>query len=431
MGDGTRIDSSVLVSGLDYRIDSTIGGDDYAFGRNGSFRWRRTPAGVVRIIASDVQGDDADRWPLAWLGFDTRSCATGGETPDQWVLHCRSHGGVQHWYYVDKRTGRVDREISREGSRVIAYSFDSFGAVGKAELPWHWTITGAGGNADVRVIAYSVAPVSGDSVAIPASTELGFQSTAPGKIEIPATFSSFDRISVPVSVDGHAYSFVLDTGTTQVLMDVGAAARAGLRPSLGHAVAQRVDAGGLTATNLPIETVNLFNGDIDGLLGNEFFIGHIVHIDFPRKRLEVIPRATFVPPSGALEMPANFAEGMPLLSARAGSKVGDRFALDVGSNWVLLAQPFLEGSGDRWTYGDPPDRVLRFLEGPLTVRPAYLATLGFGPYLFQDSEVAITQNDRNNLEFPLDGIFGLDLMSHFEWWFDYDGGRLWLKPNGS
>ncbi len=75
-GDSTA-DATAYRRNLDYRVDVMLEGYQYTFGRNNGARWRRTPAGVVRIIRSDVQGDALDRWPSAVFGFSTTSLSIG------------------------------------------------------------------------------------------------------------------------------------------------------------------------------------------------------------------------------------------------------------------------------------------------------------------------------------------------------------------
>jgi len=31
------------------------------------------------------------------------------------------------------------------------------------------------------------------------------------------------------------------------------------------------------------------------------------------------------------------------------------------------------------------------------------------------------------VDFPIDGIFGTQVLAQFEWWFDYDGGVAWVR----
>ena len=82
---------------------------------------------------------------------------------------------------------------------------------------------------------------------------------------------------------------------------------------------------------------------ISGILGYDFFLGHVVHVDYAHERVEVLtpeaaapvfrdPRATIVD--------GYFDEGIPLVHAAFGPAAGDRFALDTGSPHLLVLAPF-------------------------------------------------------------------------------------------
>ncbi len=283
------LDPVATIRGSDFRINTIIDGSLYSSGRTGFRRWRRTPAGVVRVIESDVQGDDLDRWPLTVLGFDSAYCSALGETrgtaPD-WVLQCLAPGSITHWYYIAKATGRIVREIAREGSRVTTFDFSDFRSSDGTTRPYHWQISGSGGDAGVQIVNVVAKAISAGDVALPTSASAAFSLPA-GGARIPATFDRWFEMKVPVEVNGHTVSFDVDTGTTQILMDIGAAVRSGLRPTLNHAIASDFRVGAAMAHDMPIETTSIFNGSIPGLLGNEFFIGHIVHINY---RTQVLQR---------------------------------------------------------------------------------------------------------------------------------------------
>ena len=57
---------------------------------------------------------------------------------------------------------------------------------------------------------------------------------------------------------------------------------------------------------------------------------------------------------------------------------------------------------------------------------ATLASLELGPFNFEQPEIDIELPDAQNLDIPLDGILGTAVLHEFEWWFDYDGNRLWI-----
>ncbi|HUY11982.1 MAG TPA: retropepsin-like aspartic protease, partial [Candidatus Dormibacteraeota bacterium] len=342
---GVSLNSTALIRGRDFRIDTTIDGETYASGRAGFHRWRRTPAGVVRIIESDVQGDALDRWPHAVLGFSAAFCSAIGETravtPD-WILRCQSPGGLPHWYYVDESTGRIMREITRDGAKVVTYTFRNFRTIDGTTRAFAWHVSGVGGDADVHLVHVVARSVGVRAVSIPTSAPTTFVVPAGLSSRLPVRFAASGRMTVPVELNGHTLTFVIDTGTTQILMDIGAAVRSGLHPVLGHAIAPKLRIGDAFANDVPIETTNIFGGRIAGLLGNEFFIGHIVHINFQSGTLDFLPRSTFTPPSNSIEMAANYAEGMPLIAARVGKFRGDRFAIDTGSTAIMLGSAFAQ-----------------------------------------------------------------------------------------
>lgn len=104
----------------------------------------------------------------------------------------------------------------------------------------------------------------------------------------------------------------------------------------------------------------------------------------------------------------------------------DRFAVDTGSLETVVAQPFLKQSGARWNY-DGGENNFDYLEGPLRVRPAIVDWLQVGEFRFTRPRVTVAQDDPTNVEFPLDGILANQMLDVFEWWYDYDGNRVWIK----
>jgi hypothetical protein len=426
----TAVNAALKVRALDYRVDVNIAASQYAMGRSNSQHWRRTPAGTVRIIESDVQSDELDRWPSAVTGIDAANCTTIGSSAGDAVFRCEPANDVPHWYYLDTSSGRITREITREGSHVVTYAFDDFRPFEGGELPYHWTISGAGGEADARITATNTRDVAFGELSVPSSSPYAF--AMPDNVStvvLPATFA-VGRIDVPVTAGGRRLRFVIDTGTTQVLMDRHAAAAIGLQPVFDHAILPEMRVGGVTAGNVPVETLDLFGGKVwDGILGNEFFKGHIVHIDYQHGRIELIPHERFTPPSGTVEMPMDVSEGMPLISAAVNTVTLDRVALDTGSYDIILGRRYFQ----------PPNRMPRsyerpgpmnFLEGPLHISTSTVEALSFSKFEIQSPPVDIVEDRPDDLDIPLNGIFGDSVLRQFDLWFDYDGSALWLRYNG-
>jgi hypothetical protein len=430
-------DATIRARGDEYRIDIDLGPDRYSFGRSEKRRWRRTPSGSVRIVRSDVQGDALDRWPRSIFGLDLSACDAVGETrlasATFWVVACRATGDPALFYYVDPSNGRVMREVSREGSRVVSYDFDDFRSNGSWIQPYHWRVRGADGDADVTVVQAQTLPVPAQAMDIPPTVPEQFALPADGVSAVPAQFAQgrcncWSQIDAPVDIDGERRTFVIDTGTTQTIVDIGEAARLGLKPAFGHAVIPELRVGSAVAKHLSVLAVDLFHARIAGILGNEFFTGHIVHVDYAHQRIELISHSAFTPPAGATEIPADYDEGLPIVPASVGSTQGDRFALDTGSYWVLLSSAFV----NRANVLPVPvpgysTRVLDFLEGPVMARLEVIPSLSVGRQHFADVDAEIEQPSQINIDLPLDGILGANLLAAFDLWFDYDDGRLWLR----
>ena len=224
---GAAFDSTAVYKNRDYRITTTLAGSTYVDGRYAGNRWRRTPAGVVRIVATDAQGDDLERWPIALTGFDFADFAIVGQTGTDepaYVLEDRTEGDVPHRPYVDERTGDVRREISRDGSPVVSFDFGNVRTTAGARRPYTWHI-----DADVD------------------------------RRRRGASFRS----------------------------------RGGARSHDRSHVRRRTD----RCENVPVLTVGFPYAD--GILGYEFFTGHVVHIDdakrvVRRRRRSLVRRAVLM-----------------------------------------------------------------------------------------------------------------------------------------
>jgi len=427
----TALETTALVRGGDFRLTTTIDGSTYESGRADGVRWRRTPAGVVRIVDADVQGDDLDRWPSSVLGFDLSDCAAAGQAREEgrllWILSCHTPADIPHWYYIDSTAGTIVREVTREGSRAVTYRFAGIASRAGRLFPARWDISGAGGDAEASILDISQMPVSRDDVAIPPSVSAQFVLPAAGTADVSATFSQAS-IYAPVRVNGRAMRFRIDTGTTQTLMDIGAAVRLGLHPVLGHAIANTIEVGGAIARDAPIQTVDLFGGGDAGILGNEFFTGHIVHIDYRHQQMQLISYARFVPPSDARSIPLDMREGMPLATASIGSLTAGRFAIDTGSYWIVVTTNFQQLAGASvHLSADGPALTSTYLEGSVKLSDGTIESLSFGGVRVNGPEAQIEIADPNNLDIPLNGIFGNQLLHVFEWWFDYDHDRAWIR----
>jgi hypothetical protein len=187
--------------------------------------------------------------------------------------------------------------------------------------------------------------------------------------------------------------------------------------------------------NVPITTGTA--GGTPGILGYDFFLGRIVHIDYEHKQVDVYPRLHFTPPSGAVRIPVDYREGAPIITARVGGATAHRFLLDTGSPHLVLSYYLEEHDGHtlaelRLTAPPGAARVEDYVGGGIMARKIDLGEIAIGPFVVSNIDASLEERSEatinDTIEIPFDGIIGTDVMSHFEWWFDYDGAGLWLRP---
>jgi hypothetical protein len=442
---GRRLAVAVAVRDADFRANVDLDGHEYAGGRSSGTRWRADANGIAHATLSDDQGDAADRLPQSVFPFATSDCVLAGESTrfgPAWVLLDRAPHDKPHWLYVDAATGRIAHEITREGARTIVTSFDRFEPMGTMVRPrrWHVSDGDAAHDLDVTVDAIEPGAPSALDVAPPQHQRVFTAPSAErGVVTLPTVFRG-PRIWVDVDVDGEHRRFVLDTGTASITLSAEVAERRRWSPLLEHASVPHMRAGALQLDD--VSTLTIPTGGFAGILGYDFFLGHVVHVDYANRRVEVMTGAAAETPfhdPSATVIDASFDEGIPLVHAAFGAASGDRFTLDTGSPHLFVLAPFTRrwaGPVAEWTPSTFGRRgaiaAEDYLEGSIVVAARTAPAFTLGPARFADLLVGIEQpNSRANaIDIALDGIVGTDEMSRFDWWFDYDRGRIAMRRNG-
>jgi hypothetical protein len=445
-----RLPVRVNVRGDDFRASIALGAAEYSAGRIDGVRWRADDNGIAHATLSDSQGDALDRLPQSIFPYETADLTLAGESErfgPAWVLVDRAPRDKPHWFYADRSTGAISHEITRDGGRTIVTTFDRFETVRGATRPRHWRVSDgdAADDLDVTVDAVEPQPVAASDVALPAPRHVFATASPPpnGAVALPTHFRG-RTIFVDVALDRRPSEFVLDTGTAGIVLDRSIADDRHWPAILEHATVPRMSVGPLRASNVSTLAIplRLGYGSLGGILGYDFFVGHVVHVDYEHERVEVLaPDAAepFFHAPGAYVMEANFDEGMPLVRAGFGGSFGDRFALDTGSSQLYVLAPFERRFASeiaaRWTPANfrggltTTDQV--YLEGSISVAARLVAEFSLGPARFNDVIVGIEvpNGRRDAIDPALDGIVGTDQMRVFDWWFDYDGGRIAVRRN--
>jgi len=439
----------VNVRGDDFRATVPLGGAEYAGGRSEGVRWRADANGISHATLSENQGDAIDRLPQSVFPFAVGDCVLAGESArfgPAWVLVDRAPRDKPHWFYVDKATGAIAHEITREGRHPIVTSFDRFEPLGTMRRARHWHVSDGVAENDLDVTVDAVEPQAlGEvDVAIPQTQRtFGFASPPPNGVALLPGHFQGRTIFLDVGIAGRRGSFVLDTGTAGIFLDRGLAQQRGWNPVLEHATVPRLTVGPLALADASTLAIPLEIGyRLDGILGYDFFFGHVIHIDYEHERVEALTPAAaervFADRRNTV-MPAYVDEGLPLVSAAFGNAAGERFALDSGSPHLFVLTPFERAhpkevaSWSPASFGglrSPMDAD--YLEGAIRVQARMAPPFVLGPQRFVGLRVGVEEpSDRPDaIDVDLDAIVGTDQMKYFDWWFDYDDGRIAVRRNG-
>lgn len=155
-------------------------------------------------------------------------------------------------------------------------------------------------------------------------------------------------------------------------------------------------------------------GGIDGLLGQDFFRGRIVQIDFRKKRIRLLERADA---ADSAVLPIKFQNGAMCVPVSMGGSAPRWTRLDTGCNddlhWV----------GVRPSRSRRPGPLVGFSRGPV----AYVDTV----VDLADYRISGVQAGLHAREFfPGEaGLLGTGILSSFTITVDAPGGRVLLKKN--
>jgi predicted aspartyl protease len=175
---------------------------------------------------------------------------------------------------------------------------------------------------------------------------------------VPLTFRD-GHLYVSARVDGHAYTFLVDTGAQNIVLDKHVAQELHL-PGLGDFEASgakrtgglqivSVDAfaiGSGTLRHLVVATIDLHGSTsgafaIDGILGYPFFASALVKIDIAGRTMTFGAPGSFVPAGERLAVDVD--RSIPEVRLRLNGNVDAPFIVDTGNAAdILLYKPFVD-----------------------------------------------------------------------------------------
>ena len=250
-------------------------------------------------------------------------------------------------------------------------------------------------------------------------------------------------IFVPVRINGsRQLSFVLDTGSSRILIDRGLAADLGFKAT-GKGSVQGAGAGripvefipdaklqfpGVEGSGFELSTADLrplkqsLGVAVDGILGYEIFRRMVVTVDYESKKLTLTSPEAFRPNEAAQQLPLELKNKWPYVKAEL-----------VLPGQVTVQDSFLVDSGSSDAVDHP---IIMNLQS----RIASKSGVGIGsPVEGATARAESIRLGRYTLENPIVGccgatdatskLIGSEVLRRFTVTFDYPASRIFIAPN--
>ncbi len=256
-----------------------------------------------------------------------------------------------------------------------------------------------------------------------------------------------NEIYLPAKVNGHDTQAMLDSGSSNSVLDAGFAAALGLKSTgsvpligvqvMGHSAfvgGVTIDAGdarlaGLTVAALDLTQLSHISGrPLPVILGDEVFNETIVDIDTARHRVAFRDPAGFTPPPGAvaLPLPAGLFRAIPVsIEGRAPAQfivdLGDASTIDVFPAYAK-AQGLMAGRKLSMSMG-------LGITGGLTTTPiGSLKEVRLAGVSLANVPVTFSEKRPPGTDSSIAGRVGTEILSRFRLQVDYPDDRLYLEP---
>ncbi len=430
----------------DDSISHTTGGPSLtASGTHAGQDWSQDANGIVTLETGFADRGDPIERALAHPDDPASHVTVLGLTagaPQQIALDVNPVGGEHEIRYYDATTYLLSK-IERWGKDLLRHvsTYDAYRTVFGRTLAFHRSYTDGHpeNDVDTRTVSYDVAKPPFPSTEIPPSRPLfSFVSNAP--IVLPARFVD-GHIVVRATIAGRGLDFLLDSGSTDIVInpavahDLGLVAydkRSGVMGgtySSALTVIPKIQLGGATLNHLVADesdvTEHLEGVKIVGLLGYDVIASGFFGIDFKKETVTLYPPGSAPIDASLARVPIESDEGVPRVSAWMEGVQG-HFLLDTGSDTTILFRPYLAKlkGVDRLPDGYELDMV----GGTVQAASYDVHDVVFGGIRFKNAGVLVPQTSTAELG-AYDGLIGRDMIQNYIIFFDYANHALYLKPN--
>jgi Aspartyl protease len=434
-------------NGNDFRTTVRESGFIWSYGRSGGRSWSQDANGWIANSAGFFAETDPFVIALNRAPEPASGVRVLGITSDalpRLVVEIRPNDGLVERRFYDTQTHLLVREEMTEydGHRR-GWEYSGYASEYGEQVAHSVTFSRDGVTiSQHRILKYE--RLSGDppSLAMPASRalfDLGDRDAA----EIPAQFTNHGII-VPVTIENRTLDFLLDSGSSDLLIDPDVARELGMQSSgkelvsfagdftMANARAPGVTIGPLSATNVAMSTASfeeqLPGRRVVGLLGTDFIASGALEIDFDKERM-TLHRS--VPPNlsaqGWAPLSLRLDSTVPMLKAAFGGREGN-FVVDLGADSTTLFPHYFAKFPNMIPANLRHEEEMETLGGkPFGITHLTMKSMVLGDWVFGGVQVVVPSESYAQQR-DYDGLIGREVLSSFDLIFDYANHQLWFKP---
>jgi hypothetical protein len=406
--------------------------------------WQQTRNGMTFTYTGVHEARDAQSDRAFLNDGDPRAVRLIGEsiTLNAYVVEIDPAGGRHEWRFVDKRTGNLVRRDYIEKQRRYTVTFDDYRTFDGIPEPSRVRVSDSYGNdRDLQLLSRTLdlTPDPHD-VDIPPSRR--------PFVEFPAGLTSVHlpmRVVnglcvVKVRIGFRDYDFLLDSGAAGIVIDPSIVDDARLE-TFGTRIGATIGTFSETTAIVPVIAVGPlrmravvarvvsvpFRLDerthIAGLLGFDFFLDTIVHVDLDHGIATAIAEGAFKAPPDAVPISLALDDRTPVVRARADT-VSGRVVLDTGANRSLFTPAFASRADVAM---DPASPVAQFrgMGGTGTAETVRLKSFDIAALPLQEPIVDVSSANLGTED--VDGTAGTDLLHAYDLFFDYRSAALYVR----
>jgi hypothetical protein len=411
--------------------------------RNG-VHWQQTRNGMTFIDTGVHEARDAVSERAFLSDPDPKAVRLAGESValNAYVVEIDPAGGRHEWRFIDKSSGNLIRREYVEKQRRFVVTFDDYRIFDGIPEPSRVRVSDSYGNDRDQQLLSRTLDLTPDprDVDIPANrrTLVEFPTALP-TVHLPVRFVN-GLCVLRVRIGLKDYDFMLDSGAAGIVIDPSIVDDARLE-TFGSRVGATIGTFSETTAIVPQIGIGLlrmhavvarvvsvpFHLDerthIAGLIGFDFFLDTIVHVDLDHGIVNAIAQGTFKTPPDAITVPLALDDRTPVVRARADTVVG-RVVLDTGANRSVFTPAFAARAD---VVIDPASAVSQFrgVGGTGNAETVHLKSFDIAALALQDPIVDVSNANLGAED--IDGTAGTDILHNYDLFFDYHSAALYIR----